>query len=429
MKRESDFPVDLVVGFSGAERNACVAVCAPDRVLGICEQERVTRVRAAGVNRTGLPDEALDELLRRAGRSRRHVATYVTSEKSEGSAFPCAALDHHFAHACAAFLPTSFESAAILICDHRAPQVSVWDGIGSSIGRVEWPWVGPGYAEFYSQCATAMGFEAPGKEQRFEALARLNPLSRSADATNLVAGEPDRLRLAPDWQSRVEASVRATGSRQETAGVAAALQTRIGDLLVELVREIRRRLPGRTRLCVGGSLFYNSYFNSRVRQCGEFDEVFVPINPGNAGLSVGAALHACQDRRHTVSPFLGPWYSAEETKATLDAYGVGKQPTDEFGRNCLVARRLVERGVRFVQLYSGGGHLEETWDAHQSIEKNHGQHAAEVDKPIAALLADLEKQGLLESTLVVWGGEFGRMPFSERQNAPGRNHNPYGISM
>ncbi len=120
---------------------------------------------------------------------------------------------------------------------------------------------------------------------------------------------------------------------------------------------------------------------------------------------------------------------AKETKATLDAYGIGKEPTDEFGRNCLVARRLVERGVRFVQLYSGGGHLEETWDAHASIEKNHGQHAAEVDRPIAALLADLEKQGLLESTLVVWGGEFGRMPFSEGKGEPGRNHNPYGFSM
>jgi len=120
---------------------------------------------------------------------------------------------------------------------------------------------------------------------------------------------------------------------------------------------------------------------------------------------------------------------SQETQATLDLYGVGKQPTEEFGRNCVIARRLVERGVRFVQLYSGGGHLEETWDAHESIEKNHGRHGAEVDQPIAALLEDLEQRGMLDSTLVVWGGEFGRMPFSEGKNAPGRNHNPYGFCM
>ena len=120
---------------------------------------------------------------------------------------------------------------------------------------------------------------------------------------------------------------------------------------------------------------------------------------------------------------------SQETAETLALYGVGQQPTDEYGRNCLVARRLIERGVRFVQLYSGGGHLEETWDAHESIEKNHGRHGAEVDQPIAALLTDLEQRGLLDETLIVWGGEFGRMPFSEGQNAPGRNHNPYGFSM
>jgi hypothetical protein len=120
---------------------------------------------------------------------------------------------------------------------------------------------------------------------------------------------------------------------------------------------------------------------------------------------------------------------AQETQQTIESYGIGKEPTNEYGRNCLVARRLVERGVRFVQLYSGGGHLEDTWDAHESIEKNHGKHGAEVDQPIAALLTDLEERGLLDSTLVVWGGEFGRMPFSEGKDAPGRNHNPYGYSM
>lgn len=120
---------------------------------------------------------------------------------------------------------------------------------------------------------------------------------------------------------------------------------------------------------------------------------------------------------------------SRESQSTRDMYGIGKQPTDEYGRNCLIARRLVERGVRFIQLYSGGGHLEDTWDGHESIEKNHGLHGAEVDQPISALLTDLEQRGLLDSTLIVWGGEFGRMPFSEGKNAPGRNHNPYGFSM
>lgn len=120
---------------------------------------------------------------------------------------------------------------------------------------------------------------------------------------------------------------------------------------------------------------------------------------------------------------------SQETQSTLDMYGVGQEPTDEYGRNCLIARRLVERGVRFIQLYSGGGHLEETWDAHAGIESNHGRHGAEVDQPIAALLTDLEQRSLLDDTLVIWGGEFGRMPFSEGKDAPGRNHNPYGFSM
>ncbi len=120
---------------------------------------------------------------------------------------------------------------------------------------------------------------------------------------------------------------------------------------------------------------------------------------------------------------------SQESAETLSMYGVGSSPTDEYGRNCLIARRLVERGVRFIQLYSGGGHLEETWDAHESIEKNHGRHGLEIDQPVSALLTDLAQRGLLDETLVVWGGEFGRMPFSEGQGAPGRNHNPYGFSM
>ena len=110
-------------------------------------------------------------------------------------------------------------------------------------------------------------------------------------------------------------------------------------------------------------------------------------------------------------------------------YGVGQQPTDEFGRNCLVARRLVERGVRFVQLYSGGGHWKRPGTPTRASRRTTASTRAEVDQPIAALLTDLERRGLLDSTLVVWGGEFGRMPFSEGDGEPGRNHNPYGFTM
>ena len=149
--------------------------------------------------------------------------------------------------------------------------------------------------------------------------------------------------------------------------------------------------------------------------------------PGGRELAARAASYELAFRMQAETPEAVDL--ARETANNHDLYGVGKQPTDEFGRNCLIARRLVERGVRFVQLYSGGGHLEDTWDAHAGIESNHGKHAPEVDQPIAALLTDLAARGLLDSTLVVWGGEFGRMPFSEGRNEPGRNHNPYGFSV
>ncbi|MGE0606026.1 MAG: DUF1501 domain-containing protein [Pirellulales bacterium] len=115
---------------------------------------------------------------------------------------------------------------------------------------------------------------------------------------------------------------------------------------------------------------------------------------------------------------------AQETAATQTAYGIDKPATAAFGRNCLLARRLVERGVRFVQLYGGSG---SRWDAHSKIEENHGQLCQATDRPIAALLADLKARGLLDSTLVIWGGEFGRTPMSEKGD--GRDHNPYGFTM
>jgi Protein of unknown function (DUF1501) len=119
----------------------------------------------------------------------------------------------------------------------------------------------------------------------------------------------------------------------------------------------------------------------------------------------------------------------QETKKTLEMYGVGEKETDDFGRKCLLARRLVERGVRFVQVYSGGAHNDDNWDAHTDIVKNHTQHAGETDKPIAGLIKDLKQRGLLDSTLIVWGGEFGRQPTAEYARGTGRDHNSYGFTM
>jgi Protein of unknown function (DUF1501) len=115
---------------------------------------------------------------------------------------------------------------------------------------------------------------------------------------------------------------------------------------------------------------------------------------------------------------------ATETEATRKLYGLDDKATATFGRNCLLARRLVERGVRFVQLYHGSG---SRWDAHSGIEKNHDGLCRSSDLPISGLLTDLKQRGLLDSTLLIWGGEFGRTPMSEKGD--GRDHNPYGFTM
>ncbi|HMV51853.1 MAG TPA: DUF1501 domain-containing protein, partial [Blastocatellia bacterium] len=117
----------------------------------------------------------------------------------------------------------------------------------------------------------------------------------------------------------------------------------------------------------------------------------------------------------------------KESKETKKLYGLDDPETNEFGTRCLLARRLVERGVRFVQLYSGGGPVSVQWDAHDNVKTNHEQMCRWTDKPIAGLLKDLKGRGLLDSTLVVWGSEFGRTPVSE--NGKGRDHNPTAFTM
>lgn len=118
---------------------------------------------------------------------------------------------------------------------------------------------------------------------------------------------------------------------------------------------------------------------------------------------------------------------SRETQETRDLYGIGREPTDDYGRRCLLARKLVEQGVRFVCVVSGGGPGNMQWDAHSDIEENHLRKAAETDQPVAALLTDLKRRGLLDSTLVLWGGEFGRSP--EAESGKGRDHHNLGFTM
>ena len=119
----------------------------------------------------------------------------------------------------------------------------------------------------------------------------------------------------------------------------------------------------------------------------------------------------------------------KEPEHIKETYGLNNPLTKDFGTRCLLARRLVERGVRFIQLYAGGAHNDDNWDAHGDLEKNHRYHAGRTDQPIAALIKDLKQRGLLDSTLILWGGEFGRQPTAEYAEGTGRDHNSYGFTM
>ncbi len=118
-----------------------------------------------------------------------------------------------------------------------------------------------------------------------------------------------------------------------------------------------------------------------------------------------------------------------ESPETQQLYGIDQTQTADFGRKCLLARRLVERGVRFIQIYSGGAHNDHNWDAHGDLENNHNLHAGATDRPIAGLIKDLKRRGMLDETLIVWGGEFGRQPTAEYAKGTGRDHYSYGFTM
>jgi hypothetical protein len=149
---------------------------------------------------------------------------------------------------------------------------------------------------------------------------------------------------------------------------------------------------------------------------------YAEAHPDQAELAARLTSYELAFRMQAEAP--GAIDLSTETDATTNLYGIDSKETADFGRQCLLARRLVERGVRFVQLYHGAG---SKWDAHSKLEENHGKLCRAMDKPVAGLLRDLKSRGLLDETLVVWGGEFGRTPMSEKGD--GRDHNPTGFTM
>jgi len=318
--------MSIVLGIAGVSRNAALALCDGDHVIGVCEHERVTRTRSAALRHGQLPTETLRTTLRLGGCSEEDVTAYAAAERSIQlpPGCPIEYVDHHFAHAATAFYGSPF-AATIVVCDGGGgSELTVWRGDAQGIRPQEFAWRGPGFASVYSQGAEAMGFRRHGDEHRVEALARAG--ERRGDAPiPMIAYHGDHLEVPADFQASIAAVVGRNGSGASPArrgSLAEQIQRQLGEQLLEAMADIRRRSAS-ARLCLGGGLFYNSYFTTLVAESGLFAETYVPANPGNAGVAVGAALAigdggTMLQHRKPLSPFLGPEFSPQDIKAVLD---------------------------------------------------------------------------------------------------------------
>ena len=342
----------LNIGLGGVHRHACAAVTDGRRVLGVCEQERVTRVRGAGSNATGVPDEALDAILTDLRARRADIGRCGLAEDT-GTDAPWATvrLDHHHAHACAAYLTSPFDDAAVVICDHERPGVSVWRGRAADVEAVEWPWTGPCFSDLYTECARLLGFTSEAGDQRLEALARMMAADPDDRLPTLFTTDGTGIREHGNWRGTVAERVSATaGDIAGRARLAAALEQQVTALLLAFLEHVRAA-TGATRLCLGGSLFFHSSINSAVRQSGIFERVFVPANPGNAGLSVGTAMHVSRMAPSPLSAFMGPAYDPDEIKRTLDNCKLRYDWLDEGGVVQTAVHHLLQG--RLVGWYEG----------------------------------------------------------------------------
>ncbi len=164
---------------------------------------------------------------------------------------------------------------------------------------------------------------------------------------------------------------------------------------------------------------------ARLDLIAKLNDRHLAANPGERELAARIYSYELAARMQLAAPEAVD--ITQESATTRRLYGMEQPVSAYFGRQCLMARRLVERGVRFVQLYSGGGDQMLSWDAHGNLRANLEQHCPEVDQPVAGLIQDLKQRGMLDETLIIWGGEFGRMPTN--QGSAGRDHNPRGFSM
>ncbi|MGH9255982.1 MAG: carbamoyltransferase C-terminal domain-containing protein [Vicinamibacterales bacterium] len=296
-------------------------------VRAACEQERLTRVRGVGLAGTALPVEAVDGVMALAHCRPDDVTTYVVAEPEVRlpAGLRTWTVDHHQAHAATAFLTSPFERAAVLVCDSESGrELSVWSGNGNRVVDLRWPWRGGAFASLFAQCAELFAPGSPARAYEMEVLAHLGRGDGVERLRNVFRLDDDCLDIDSRWREHVARMIEWEGRPPaHAAETASAVQRRIGDLLLELLGEIRATV-GADALCVAGGFFYNTYFTTLVRTSGIFERTFVPINPGNAGLCVGAALMLDRENggggaaRTVVSPFLGPSYDSETIKATLD---------------------------------------------------------------------------------------------------------------
>jgi carbamoyltransferase len=317
----------VIAGIAGAARNAAASLCDGGRVLAVCEQERVTRTRRAALGPGRLPREALETSLRVVGRTLDDVSAYAVAEAAIELPvdFPVQRVEHHRAHAATAFLTSPFAEAVVLVCDrHGEPELTVWRGDSTGMTRLEFPWHGPAFATMYSRAARAFGFAPDGDEHRLEALARVADRP-AVGALSLMTYDGEGLAVSPQFDESIADLLGGPGCRgavPHVARVAHAIQQALVECLLQVVRAVKSRFGGE-HLCLGGGLFYNSCVNTAVATSNVYARTFIPVNPGNAGVAVGAALDVAHrdgahGAREPLSPFLGPGSDPDEIKTTLE---------------------------------------------------------------------------------------------------------------